>query len=119
MRVVLSTLNYDPFGVVELEANDEDSEYGEDRRRTNRVATLDGGAAFNDFGFTYSDKTITLKWAPYSKDIESSISRLVRLYGFIHVSVPDGVYLAGIENFQSMGTKSTLTLLVKSKLSGD
>lgn len=119
MRVVLSTINYDPLGLVELDVDDEDSDYGEERRRINKTSTLDGGVAFNDFGFTHGDKTIKLSWVPNSKNVESSVSRMVRLYGFIHVCVPTGIFLAGIENYSSMNNKSTLNLLVKSKLSED
>lgn len=119
MRVVFSSVAYDPLGVIELEINPEDSDFGEDRRRVNRIATLNGGVVFNDFGFTHGDKTITLSWR--SKDVESEnlVSRLVRLYNYANVFLPTGVFTAGIQNYSLKGDSSNITFLVKSKLSED
>ena len=35
---------------------------GDQRRRMNRIATLDGGAVFNDSGFSEADRTIRATW---------------------------------------------------------
>jgi len=103
MLIRLSTTTFDPLGVIELNVNSEQSDFGEARRRVTRIATLDGGAVFNDFGLAQADKTITLVWAIASKA----------------QSVPTGIFLAAPEAYASTQSTGTLTLLVKSKLSGD
>jgi len=62
MRVVLSALTFDPLGVVALDV-DPAQVFGDIRRRMNRVATLDGGAVFNDFGYSEADRSSFLELA--------------------------------------------------------
>jgi hypothetical protein len=115
MRVHVAALAFDPLGSIELNVLSDSSDFGENRRRTNRVATLDGGAVFNDFGFTYSDRTIRLVWIIESMQQSASIQRLLRLNSFLRVSIPDGVFICAPESFSSTQQQGTLTLLVKSK----
>jgi len=118
MLVTLTTTTFDPLGSVELEVLDDQSDFGQTTRRVTRIATLDGGAVFNDFGHAYGDRTITLVWLITSDAQESAVERLVRLYSLLNVSLPDGVYQAAPQSYASTQTQGTLTLLVKSKLSG-
>lgn len=119
MLIRLSTTTFDPLGVIELDINPDQSDFGESRRRVTRIATLDGGAVFNDFGLAQADKTITLVWSIVSKAQQDAVERLVRLYALVQVSVPTGIFLAAPEAYASTQSTGTLTLLVKSKLSGD
>ena len=115
MLYTLSSLEFDPLCPVEIEAL-ESSERGETARRINRVATLDGGAVFNDFGFTESDRTIRLQFVPTSAAHEAAVKRLVETYSRITVSCRDGMFLAAPERF-TPGETCTLKLLVERKLS--
>jgi hypothetical protein len=112
---VLSTEAYDPLAPIEIDILSS-SELGETSRRVNRVATLDGGAVFNDFGQTDADRTITLRWAPVSTTHESAIKRLVRLYTKIVVATEDGVFLAAPESYTPGEGESRLRLLVDRRL---
>lgn len=118
MRVTISTVEFDPLGVVELDA-EQDSEFGEARRRVNRIATLDGGVVFNDQGYTEADKTIRLTFRIESKAQDTALARLLRLYQMIQVALPTGVFLAAPEVYTASEGQGTLSLLVKQKLSGD
>jgi len=115
MRATLTALTFDPLGVVEIDALPT-SNTGESRRRMNRVATLDGGAVFNDFGFSEADRSIELRWVPRSAEHEASIARLVELYAQIRLSMPAGCYLAALETYRPGADESSLTLLVREKL---
>lgn len=115
MRIHIASVQFDPLGSIELDVLADRSDFGETKRRMSRVATLDGGAVFNDFGFTHADKTIKLVWVIESLDQVSSIQRLVRLYPFLRVTTPDGVFMCAPESFTSTQEQGTLTLLVKSK----
>lgn len=116
MLVTLSTTTFDLDGAIEIDAL-ETSDLGETRRRMNRIATLDGGVVFNDFGATDGDRTIRLQWTPQDAATEAAIARLVRLYQRLRVSCSEGVFLAAPEAYKSSQNVSTLSLLVAQKLS--
>lgn len=116
MLNTLSTPTFDPDGYIELMVSN-DTAPSEVRRRVNRIATLDGGAAVNDFGFTDADRTITLRWPYSSAAQEQDVDRLVQLYSRLQVSTPAGLFLAAPEVYIPGLSESTLRLLVLSKLS--
>lgn len=115
MRVVLSSIAFDPLGCVALDVLPGQT-FGETRRRMNRVATLDGGAVFNDFGFAEADRSILLTWPVRSEAIEAAIARLVELYAQVHIATPKGFYRAGLETYNPGAQESSLSLLVAEKL---
>jgi len=119
MRVHLSTITFDPYGALHLDLMAGDDPHGESRRRMNRIATLDGGAAFNDFGYSNADMTITLRWKTMESDKEDAVRRLAELYAQIRVSTDRGVFLAGIERYIKTNAESQLSLLVAEKQTGD
>jgi hypothetical protein len=115
MLNTISTLVFDPDGYVEIMAGDEAP--SEVRRRSNRVATLDGGAAINDFGFSHADRTITLRWTVTQRATEAAVDRLVQTYNRLVVSTRAGVFLAAPEVYAPGPAESTLRLLALAKLS--
>ena len=117
MQVTLSTPTFDLDGHITIDALPASTDLGEVRRRMNRVATLDGGAAFNDAGFSEADRTIRLQWTPQNAASEAQIARLVRLYQRLRVSCSEGVFLAAPESYKSSSGVSTLSLLVAEKIS--
>ena len=119
MRVHLSSITFDPFGHMHIDLKAGDDPHGEVRRRMNRVSTLDGGAAFNDFGYSDADMTIMLRWRPMDAEREAAVRRLAELYAQVRVSTPRGLYLAAIERYMRSDAESQLTLLVAEKQSGD
>ena len=116
MLIVLSTPTFDPDGYIELQATD-DFNVGPTRRRMNRIATIDGGAVFNDFGVSEADRTIDVTWAATSAATDAAVLRLVQTYAQIIVATPGGVFLAAPDTFTPGATESTLTLQVAEKLS--
>lgn len=115
MHVTLSALTFDPMGSVTLDVMP-DQTFGEARRRMNRIPTLDGGAVFNDFGFSEADRTINLRWRVRSRAKEDAVERLVQLYARVHVATPRGLFLAAVEAYSPGATESGLTLLTVGKL---
>lgn len=115
-RVVLSTLEFDPLAPVEIEALPT-SELGAAARRVNRVATLDGGAVFNDFGFTHADRTMTLVFRPQNAAHVLAVKRLVETYPKITLAIAEGVFRVAPESYQLGAEEMRLTLLVDTKLS--
>jgi hypothetical protein len=82
----------------------------------NRVATLDGGSVFNDFGFSEADRTVKLAWQPVSAAAEAAIERLLTLYTQLHLSTPKGFFVVAPEVYTPGDAESTLNLLVVRKL---
>ena len=115
MLNTVASETFDLAGFVELRVKD-DSTAGETRRRVNRIATLDGGAVFNDAGYTEADRTIELTWMSADQAVHDAVDRLVRTFTRVTVSTRDGVYLAAPQKYQP-GTDARLTLLIVSKLS--
>lgn len=111
MLASLSTLTYDPAGHVLLDVLP-DSALQARPRRVERVATLDGGSVFNEFGFSESDMVITLTWQPTTRAIEDSIDRLTRLYSRLHLSLDGSAYTVAVDSFDPGSDESELTLLV-------
>lgn len=118
MRAAISSTTYDPSGHVELDCLPATT-HGETARRLNRVATLDGGAVFNDFGQSEADRTIELRWRPRSAADEARVERLVRLYNRLHLATARGVWLAAPERYVPGANESRLTLLCVAKLTED
>lgn len=114
MHVALSSLTFDPLGAIAFSVLP-DSTLGEQRRRMNRIATLDGGAVFNDFGFSQLDRSIRLIWQP-TQALDAAIERLVQLYSRLHLATPQGFFVAAVEAYTPGALQSTLTLLVADKL---
>jgi hypothetical protein len=115
MIINISSIQFDPLGNIQLDILEDQSDFGETRRRVNRISTLDGGAVFNDFGFSEADKTFTLVWNLESREQARLVKRLIILNSFVRISTPDGVFVCAPENFSSTQEQGTLTLLVKSK----
>jgi hypothetical protein len=115
MRVYLSTPVFDIDGHVEINALPA-TDLGETSRRMNRVATLDGGAAFNDYGHSFADRTITVNWKTRAPAFEANLSRMVRVHPEIIASTRDGVFLTAPQSYTANDGTSKLILLVKSKM---
>jgi hypothetical protein len=114
MRAVLSTLTFDLQGFVELDCLSGQT-LGETRRRMNRVATLDGGAVFNDAGFSEADRSIELRWVPTGAEQLQTVARLVELYARVRLVTPQGVFLVAVERL-TPGAEAAISLLVVERL---
>ncbi len=113
--ISITTPTFDIAGHVMIDPRPDNSETI--TRRVNRVATLDGGVAINDGGYTDGDRTLSYTWRTVSKAHTETLSRMVQNYSLLTVATPDGVYSAAPSSFDYGKAESTLTLLVKEKLS--
>lgn len=115
MNVTISSLTFDPVGFVIIPAL-ASSEFGETKRRMSRVATLDGNAAFNDFGFSESDKTMVVEWA-YDPTIDDAIEYMAQTYAAVNVATNGGLWQAAIETY-TKSQISKLTIMPIAKIAG-
>lgn len=112
----VSASTYDPNGFVAIDTLDDQST-GEMRRRVTRIATLDGSAAVNDFGFSDADRTIDLRWSSTDQATDAAVAYLMRYHSQVHVATRDGVFLAAPETYTPGAAESQLRLLVIEKAS--
>lgn len=115
---MLTAQDYDLTGDLTIDCLP-DVNSGAISRRMNRVATLDGLAVFNDFGFSEADRTITLRWVPNDTAADALVARLVRDHRYLYVSMPDGLWLCAPESYTPGAKECTLVLLAASKASQD
>ncbi len=113
MLIALSTPTFDLDGYVEIDAT---IDTGSQRRRVNRIATLDGGAVLNDFGYSEADRTMVAEWTFKDAATEVIVARMVRLYSRLVLSCVDGVFTVAPESYKSSQNLSTMTLLIAEKL---
>ena len=92
MRVSVAAQVYDLDGFIELETLP-DSDFDELRRRTNKVATLDGGVAVNNAGYTHADRELRLRVRPTEAE-NAQLRYIVETYATVNVSVEGEFYQA-------------------------
>lgn len=114
-RVILSVSDYDPLCPVDIDALPTTTA-GDLTRRVSRSATLDGGAAIDDGGFSEADRTIEVFWATGTDAAEERVRRLVRLYPRVTCAFEAGLYLCAPQRYAASDGTSRLTLLVDRKL---
>lgn len=87
------------------------------RRRVSRIATLDGGAVFNDFGYSEADRTFNIEFRATDKALVDLLARLTKTYARLIVSSEDGCFIGAPESFSSDTDPVRLTILVERKIS--
>lgn len=116
MRISISAPTYDIQGSV-MFSLDPDSELVGETRRVSRRATLDGGVAITDQGFSHGDRTFRVRKSNVSRSILDRLRRLQRTYSLLNISVPDGVFRGVIESLSAPEGELRMTILIKEKLS--
>lgn len=89
---------------------------GNIERRLSRTATLDGGAVFNDFGFSDADRTLDIEIDRPSKALVQNLSRMVQAYGQLIVSCSEGCFLGAPGPFTPGEEITQLTFYVERRL---
>ena len=112
MRIAFATLVLDPFGSLVLELAPGGANLGDTARRVSRVATLDGGVAMMDGGYTVADRTMTLNLAGQSRATMNAVKYLVQNYASIIVMTEDGAFMASPERLSLNGAAASVSLLV-------
>jgi hypothetical protein len=93
--ISLSATTYDPNGVLVLPIRIRNAYQG--KRRSTVTATLDGGSAVYDTGYSISDQTFTANMIKPTKAQLLSLQYLVAYYGEIIVCCESGAFRALLE----------------------
>lgn len=105
----LAALTFDPQGAVIVPWRD-GTETESISRRVSRTATLDGGAAISNRGYSPADRTLTISLQGESLALIEQVRRLVRLHGQVTVSMRDGVLFGVPESYDE--SRQLLSVLV-------
>ena len=111
MMAAISTLTFDVDGHVQLALVRRSSDTRAMARRVNRVATLDGGAAVNDFGLADADRVLTLAWR-MDGQAEVRVRQMMRAHGVVRVTTDDGVFLCAWGGYSERGEEARVEMLV-------
>src|SRR5690554_6202436 len=84
--------------------------------RVSRLRTLDGGAVFNEFGFSESDRTLSIRWPVRDREQTENIVRMAKLYPRLLVSFSGGCFTGAVESFSVSDGKAQLIYLVDRRL---
>jgi hypothetical protein len=86
-------------------------------RRVVRTATLDGGVAVSDLGYSDGDRDVEIQEAEATAAAVDFAKYIVENYGRVVVSTPDGAYEAAPDSYSLASGVLTLKVLIISKLS--
>jgi hypothetical protein len=116
--IAIASTTYDPIGWrafhSDRAANDESNRSG--GRRVSRTATLDGGCAIYDTGYTDADRTLVVSVSrPTLQDMEFA-DHVCRNCPEIHVHSGDGCYLGVPERFAVGNGGLRITILITERL---
>lgn len=114
--ITISTVDFSIDGWVQVRP-DGGSNLGDFKRRNSRAATLDGGAAVTDHGYSDGDRTFSIGCYP-SKDEARRLADMVRFHPQVQVSTAEGFYLCQMD-FTPTNKKANLTLRVIERLDED
>jgi hypothetical protein len=107
MQIALCARAFDFAGALLVDVPT--PEFGDMRRRGNRIATLDGGAVVNDFGYSPADRIFTLRWR-INEDEEATVRRLIALHDRLSVSTPEGLFECIVFSFTADAGVAVLVL---------
>lgn len=114
--ISISAPTYDLQGNVMFRF-DPDSELVGETRRVSRRATLDGGVAITDQGFSHGDRTFRIRKTNISRAVLERLRWLQRTYSTLNISVPDGAFRGVIQSLSVVEGELRLNILIKEKLS--
>lgn len=109
-----TSIEFDPSGVLEINP-DLGSDISNMTRRVGSIATLDGGRAFEDRGFTDADRELNLAEPGATKATLDRASYFIRLYAVVRMYAPDGVYLVTIQQVNYQSGALVMRVLIRSK----
>lgn len=112
--ITITPINFDPAGPLVIRQAPRTA-HGEWGRRANRVATLDGGVAVNDFGFSEGDRTVVVQWR-CSRSQEARAKAIVSVHRLVRLSTTDGSFEAVPQRFTRKNLDASLTLLITRRL---
>lgn len=112
MMLAISTLIIDPLGAQLLDLPPGAANLGDTARRVSRVATLDGGAAIMDGGYTVADRTISIDLSGQRRATVDALKYLCATHTMLLLLTEDGAFRAAPERVSVTANSASMVLLV-------
>lgn len=113
--LTITAPSFDIKGFEVIEHPEKDGLSGLERRNS-RIATLDGSAAINDFGYSDADRTLDIGWSPKSQRQVDNIARMVKAYSRLIISCREGCFIGAPGSFSTSEDTIQLLILVERRL---
>jgi hypothetical protein len=85
-------------------------------RRISKSATLDGGVFINDGGLSHGDRSFQIQLNSPSQSLIDTIKYMIEYHSDFTISKEDGLFSGVIEDLSDSGTRYTVSLSVREKL---
>lgn len=116
MMIALSSLVYDPMGVIVFRPRHiEEVAMREASRRVTRTATLDGGVSVYDTGYAAGDRNMEVTLSQADLAMANRIKRLIVDYNRLLLVCEEGCFIVVPESYSFQGAL-VLKLLVLQEL---
>lgn len=112
MFIGVATLVADPLGGFLMDVDPSKSRLGNRIRRVSRVATLDGGSAVLDSGYSDTDRTIMLDITALTEFEVDRLEYLIQAYSSVLLFLPDGAFRASPESLTRNSNRLSATFLI-------
>ena len=117
MKIGIATLTYDPDGArIINQRPDTELSNNNGSRRVSRTATLDGGAAIVDGGYSAADRTYLVRTRDDSGDIATWAERIVKNYSNILLSTRLGLFRGVPKRWWVDGEHVNIEILIRSEI---
>lgn len=117
MVIVTSRLFDAAHSPLVLRETTGDSTLFDTERRLTRTATLDGGVALDDVGYSDGDRTLDLSIIGPPESTRDALQALMEADGVQRIATSDGVFEGGLERLTVKNGALTARFLVSEKLS--
>ena len=84
--------------------------------RVSRVATLDGGAAINNFGYSDADLTMDIRWPATDEAIVESVRRMAKIYSRLIIATAEGCFVGAPASFSLSDGEAGIQILIEKRL---
>jgi len=115
MMISICSPVFDVDGCIAVEPTNTDG-MADFTRRVTRIATLDGGASFNDFGYSDSDRLLIIEWTPLNDEQSQNAARMVKSYGRLIISNSEGCFVGAPESFSKNEETVLINILVERRI---
>lgn len=112
MFIGIATLVSDPLGGFLLPIDHGKSRLENKVRRVSRVATLDGGSAVLDSGYSDTDRTITAEIDTLTEQENLRLQYVFAMYSRVLLFLPDGAFMASPESINRATNRYSITFLI-------
>lgn len=100
MIIIISTLEVEQIlnRALIIQTNDQDTNFGNPKRRQNRIATLDGKSVLQDRGYSNTDLTFKITASEFIQEDFDALRYLLESFPEVRISTRIGSFIGTMSN---------------------